>query len=191
MHCGAFLIWVLPSAASHSLRSHACALRGIFSNAHVVGKNDSILIPARQAPEFYCRNTDSKGKNHGGKRQRKQDGHDAHRQAARQYGRACDGIHALSGTLQHCRQRVCRAPQPGRDERRLARLPAANAVHRLFRRHRCRHECAARALAGREEPDGGEPRRGHGSFPDALHCRGLYAARFFARHALFPLPDDK
>ena len=38
-------------------------------------------------------------------------------------------------------------------------------------RHRRRHECAARALAGREEPDGGEPRRGHGSFPDALHRR--------------------
>ena len=34
-------------------------------------------------------------------------------------------------------------------------------------------------------------RRGHGTFPDALHRRRLCCPRLFARHTVFPLSDGK
>jgi len=43
----------LQLAAAHSLRSHVCKLRSIFSDVHAAGKNDCTLFRCLRTAEIY------------------------------------------------------------------------------------------------------------------------------------------
>jgi hypothetical protein len=83
--------------------------------------------------------------------QGKQNGHNADTETDFEYVAADNGVNACTGTVQHCRQRICREIQREVHNSNIARIPDTVADDSVFSRNERWYELAFVAPFGREK----------------------------------------